>query len=931
MGNETNLKLFVRYSTDSEVESTKLNLMGSDVSPLEETFNHPIRVPQDGSVNTSFERWFTMKQEDIRYGSKLLNFKCWQSTNHPQTGFDLFYKNQTEYSIPQSYQELNWNDTQGFSPMDIEEPTSANLDGEITTKTHQSNFGVMVMQLDHEQRSCPNFTVTVSYDEIAGTGVPNVEVSLQQRTDTRFVDAYVTYPNDIGDFDQDYFVDSKLEISGNHQLQGKTIRWYYTPQGLSGLFQTYEVTTDQETSIWLSDFWDTGRTAKLYQENGKAYHWIFEVVDQPNTHFTISATSVTGKDIDVSYQEMGNDTISVFIEELKIFNHGGTFGHETDVQTLDKDVAITADDVTLRNFIITGNLYIESTVEGTVTLINVEVQGETIILGGGSESIYLNNGSYNDVLIKKVGTPVRIVSNGAKRHGTSEAVQITISDVADVPKVIFGGTIKSISVQKSSIGLEIENESNIQSIDIPDEITDVQVEMGDTAVVETINSNTPVTQTVHSAESLRQVLNNNSYESVTITSDGDYQLYNLSTMEPFVRNTNITLFGKDNTTGVRMLFNSTQDMSHIVKDESFKVAEANGQIVRAEQSKDTFVTKMGSDDGKLEMNWDTLITAMFFYKEQSIPMIGLLQEGSVKTQLNNRLNQLKSYYEGITKLDMDGKTESRFTISTGQLETFIGLEELHLSGVGFTEFGGFLNLDQLQKLDISNNDLVEVNALFHPNKKLHLKELNVSNNQLDNLIPLVQLCMEPGFVGSGVEWNVENNPFTHADTNVHIQTMINKFIEKPNSMFLFTGPQVGVSLQQNGQIVDQTITYPDGISGFNQNYFVDAKLELQQNHGLNGKIVRWYYTQEGTDGPYGTYTIPTTEQTTAWLSNFQGMPWGTGRHAKFFQENNKTYLWKFEVQEVSHATFTISATSIIGYDLDRYGIELGTDEINISF
>ncbi len=144
---------------------------------------------------------------------------------------------------------------------------------------------------------------------------PKVGIKIIQESSTEFIDVEVIYPNDIGDFDQNYFVDAKLEISSNHQLKDKIVKWYYTQEGTDGPFQTYEITTDQQFSIWLSDFWDTGRTAKLYQENEKEYLWVFEIVDSPDTTFTISATSVTGTNIDTSYYEIGKD-----IKEITIIN-----------------------------------------------------------------------------------------------------------------------------------------------------------------------------------------------------------------------------------------------------------------------------------------------------------------------------------------------------------------------------------------------------------------------------------------------------------------------------------------------------------------------------------------------------------------------------------------------------------------------------------
>lgn len=121
-------------------------------------------------------------------------------------------------------------------------------------------------------------------------------------------------------------------------------------------------------------------------------------------------------------------SMKITIDEKTIttFDIAGTYGPEDGIQTIKTDVIINADGVILQNTVIKGNLIISEKVgDGDVTLNNVTVEGTTSIYGGGKDSIHINGGQYNNIIIE--GTPggnVRIVAVDTK------GIKIIVSEKA---------------------------------------------------------------------------------------------------------------------------------------------------------------------------------------------------------------------------------------------------------------------------------------------------------------------------------------------------------------------------------------------------------------------------------------------------------------------------------------------------------------------
>lgn len=79
---------------------------------------------------------------------------------------------------------------------------------------------------------------------------------------------------------------------------------------------------------------------------------------------------------------------------------------------------MSAAGVTLKDSVITGNLYLtEGIVDGNVLLENVKVGGKIFVNGGGEHSIVLNDSSTAGMIIGKADGKLRIAAAGTTSLG----------------------------------------------------------------------------------------------------------------------------------------------------------------------------------------------------------------------------------------------------------------------------------------------------------------------------------------------------------------------------------------------------------------------------------------------------------------------------------------------------------------------------------
>lgn len=168
---------------------------------------------------------------------------------------------------------------------------------------------------------------------------------------------------------------------------------------------------------------------------------------------------------------------------------------------VDGSVEVNGKDVILENAIINGNLIIgEAVGAGKVTLKGVTVKGDTIIKGGGRESITIEDSQINHLIINKKDGKIRVLAKGTtyvnniemKSGGKLESNDL---DVSNFGHIIVGDSISSdqpIILAGNFEKLEVksgQNEIKVQSGTIKDLIItkmakDVKVNLAKNVKVE---------------------------------------------------------------------------------------------------------------------------------------------------------------------------------------------------------------------------------------------------------------------------------------------------------------------------------------------------------------------------------------------------------------------------------------------------------------
>ncbi|MEN6324759.1 MAG: hypothetical protein ABFD18_00910, partial [Syntrophomonas sp.] len=155
----------------------------------------------------------------------------------------------------------------------------------------------------------------------------------------------------------------------------------------------------------------------------------------------------------------------------------GTYGPESaaDVKTISKNVIISAPGITLRNMIITRDLTLGAGIgDGDVTLENVKVQGNTKVLGGGSQSVTLLDCELYTVTVDK--DEVRIVAKGTSAIGAltlNTAATLTESDLTGAgfssvstgltlpagAKIILSGNFEAVNINAPDLTIQVDGGS----------------------------------------------------------------------------------------------------------------------------------------------------------------------------------------------------------------------------------------------------------------------------------------------------------------------------------------------------------------------------------------------------------------------------------------------------------------------------------------
>jgi uncharacterized protein YjdB len=96
-----------------------------------------------------------------------------------------------------------------------------------------------------------------------------------------------------------------------------------------------------------------------------------------------------------------------------VYSEAGRFGPKSGRETVDGNVSVTVDGVTLQNMTINGDLHVTAGVgDGEATFEDVTVKGDTIINGGGMSTVTFTNANLNGLIVTKKDGKVRILIMG---------------------------------------------------------------------------------------------------------------------------------------------------------------------------------------------------------------------------------------------------------------------------------------------------------------------------------------------------------------------------------------------------------------------------------------------------------------------------------------------------------------------------------------
>jgi len=190
-------------------------------------------------------------------------------------------------------------------------------------------------------------------------------------------------------------------------------------------------------------------------------------------------------------EELGTVGESLRLEEITVkivkqptttttYDMAGTFGPETGSEEVAGDAIINVPDVTLQNLHIKGNLTIgEGVGNGDVTLNNIIVEGDTIIHGGGENSIHINGGQYQSITVEKTASgKMRIVATNV------DGLKVVISEDATGQGIILEGDFADVTVNAPDVNISTQGDTTIGNMTVGEKATDCEVTLAEGTKVE---------------------------------------------------------------------------------------------------------------------------------------------------------------------------------------------------------------------------------------------------------------------------------------------------------------------------------------------------------------------------------------------------------------------------------------------------------------
>lgn len=197
-----------------------------------------------------------------------------------------------------------------------------------------------------------------------------------------------------------------------------------------------------------------------------------------------------------------------------VYDKAGTYGPSSGSETVDSNVTVKADGVVLQNLRIKGDLVIAEEVgDGNVTLNNIIVDGDTIVRGGGINSIHINGGQYNELIVQKTSSgQVRIVAKDAK------GIVVIISENAAGQKIVLEGAFDKVSIDADNVDIKTQGSTNIKELEITAKSEGSNINLGSGTeimkliknTVTNITGNGVINQTVDNTKTPQDTNNNGS-------------------------------------------------------------------------------------------------------------------------------------------------------------------------------------------------------------------------------------------------------------------------------------------------------------------------------------------------------------------------------------------------------------------------------------
>lgn len=238
--------------------------------------------------------------------------------------------------------------------------------------------------------------------------------------------------------------------------------------GSNGLFRPQDKITRQEAAVVLA------RAFKLSAENEYAY-------TQFNDRNTISEWAIQSVNalVESNYiKGRGNSELDPLAnltraEALTLISNiaGDIIQQPTTVTgTYEGNLLVNESDVVIKDTVIKGNLYLTQGIgDGDITLDNITVEGELVVLGGGENSIRINNSNIvGKVIVLKIDGKVRIVAEG----------DTILDEVTMMSGGKLVGKFGNVEVIELGSGDELLLEGDFEEVSIEAEIGSIVVENG---------------------------------------------------------------------------------------------------------------------------------------------------------------------------------------------------------------------------------------------------------------------------------------------------------------------------------------------------------------------------------------------------------------------------------------------------------------------